>query len=219
MSLTITQISVEGFDKNFSYLLSNTDTGSVFVVDPSGDLEAILETAETQQMTIAGVLITHTHQDHFDKLSELLQSYLVPVYVHESAAGEIISPGAINYLTDGEIITLDNEPITVIHTPGHADSSVCYYIKAKEDAKQIPRLVTGDTLFVQGCGRTSETRVKDLYESLQELKALPEETVIYSGHDYGPTPTSTIGEEKRNNRFLLAKNFNEFRNERLGLNI
>ena len=214
--LHISQIAVGGFDHNFSYLIANQEVGQCFLVDPSGDLEKLHHAVEQSGCDLIGILITHTDFDHIDMLGEVLRSYLVPIYVHEAGEEAIVSPGPIKTIGEGDEILLGEDPIRVIYTPGHTDDSVCFYITAEHAVKQTPELITGDTLFVHGCGRTTEQRVKDLYESLAEIKALPKETTIYPGHDYGPTPTSTIEAELAHNRFYQAKTFNQFHQERLG---
>lgn len=215
MSLTVHQIAVGGYDANFAYLISDDKTKHALVVDPSGDLEAILAVADQAELDIVGILITHTHPDHIDQLAELLRLYAVPVYVQEVGTDTIISPGPIIALHDNDTVPLGPYSIKVIHTPGHIDDAVCFYIEETEARDGIPKLISGDTLFVEGCGRTNERRVKDLYESLQELKHLPEGTVVYPGHDYGSKPQSTIGHEKQHNQYMTAKNFTEFKDRRL----
>ena len=212
--LSVTQIPVGGLDDNFSYLVVNNDTETGFIVDPSGDAALIAAAIKAASLSIAGILITHTHHDHIDALEKIHEQFPVPIYVHDRGAAAIAA-APLKLLEDGDAIMLANHTISVIYTPGHSDDSVCFYIDAAQSAAKIPLLIAGDTLFVEGCGRTTATRVKDLYESLAELKALPPDTIVYPGHDYGPTTTSTIGHELHHNRFLLAQNFNEFRQERL----
>ena len=159
-------------------------------------------------------MITHTHSDHIDGIAEVFKTYSVPIYVHKNGTSYI--DYKTETIDEGQTIELGGIQIEVIYTPGHNDDSVCYYVAKNNAVNQTPLLITGDTLFVQGCGRTTETRVKDLYESLQEIKNLPDDTLIYPGHDYGPTPTSSIAEEKVNNRFLMVKNFDEFYKLRMG---
>ena len=216
MSHTIHQIAVEGFDKNFSYIIADAVTRQAYVVDPSGDFLKVKSLIQEHQYHVIGILLTHIHFDHIEKLSEALAEYGVPAYVNDGGATELAKYEDIRGLTDGMKLSLGSGSITVIHTPGHTDDSVCFYIDAEQADDNTPKVITGDTLFVGGCGRTTETRVKDLYESLAELAALPDETVIFPGHDYGETPVSTIGYEKTHNKYYLVKNFTEFSKLRLG---
>ncbi len=213
--LTVTQIPVGGLDDNFAYLIHDTESLQGFIVDPSGDAALIAAAINAASLTIVGILITHTDHDHIDALPEIHAQFPVPIYVHDRGAAAIAA-APLKLLHDGDALVLGNHTIRVIYTPGHTDDSICFYIESSQSNDQNPCLIAGDTLFVEGCGRTTATRVKDLYESLAELKALPTNTIIYPGHNYGPTPTSTIGHELIHNRFFLAKNFNEFRKERLG---
>jgi hydroxyacylglutathione hydrolase len=215
MSLSVTQLAVGGYDDNFAYLIE-VDTGQCAVVDPSGDADVILQTISERQLQPICCFITHTHHDHIDALGELLRAYAVPIYVHEKGQGNIISPGPVQTIADDTMLDFVGHPIDIRYTPGHADDALSFFITGNLTADGVPKVITGDTLFVGGCGRTTADRVKDLYESLQELKTLPDDTIIYPGHDYGQTPTSTIGHEKTTNRFFLAKDFSTFTTERLG---
>lgn len=210
MAYTIHQVAVGGFDNNFSYVIAETDSRQAFIVDPCGDFKAVRNIITNNQYEIVGILLTHTHHDHFDQLAQALDIYPAPIYVFEAGAAAVAEYKEVRPLTDGIQIALGNGHINVIYTPGHIDDAVCFYITADEALDTIPKVITGDTLFVGGCGRTTELRVKDLYESLRELANLPEDTVVYPGHDYGDTPTSTISREKATNRFYQAKNFTEF---------
>lgn len=137
------------------------------------------------------------------------------MYVHEAGVAAIAAP-QVQALRDGDTITLGPASLTVWHTPGHSPDSVCFYVAAADSAEGAPLLISGDTLFVSKCGRTSEPFIMELYESLQRLKTLPAETVVYPGHDYGPTPTSTIGVECASNPYLTAPDLATFRERRLG---
>ncbi len=216
MALIINQIAVGGFDTNFSYVIADTVSLQAFIVDPSGDFTKVQDLIGAHHYTIVGILLTHTHHDHFDQLTTAQVNYDVPTYVFETSVTALAEFSNIQPFADGEKLPLGTGNINVIYTPGHIDDAVCFYITAEEAADVIPKVITGDTLFVGGCGRTTELRVKDLYESLRELANLPDETVVYPGHDYGDTPTSTISFEKATNRFYQVKNFTEFVKLRLG---
>lgn len=216
MGLHVEQIAVGGYDKNFSYLIYDEDTRNTCIVDPSGDLEAILQTAEEQELDLVGVLLTHTHTDHFDKLDELLRSYAIPVHVHENGKARIVSQSPVYAMRDKDTLMLGAHQLTVMYTPGHIDDAVCFYIDGKDAADGIPKVITGDTLFVEGCGKTNKENVRFLFNSLIRLKALPSDTVVYPGHDYGTTPTSTIGSEKEQNQYLSTNDFDTFKKLRLG---
>lgn len=216
MAHTIHQVAVRGFDNNFSYIIADAVTRQAYVVDPNGDFVEVTKQVADHCYTIIGLLLTHTHFDHIDQLALAVGKYHAPIYVYESSVTELAEYEDVRALHDGMKLPLGSGTIEVLHTPGHTDDSVCFYITDEQSEDSVPRVITGDTLFVGGCGRTSEQRVKDLYESLAELAALPNETIVLPGHDYGDNPTSTIGREKMYNKYCLVKNFNEFVKLRLG---
>jgi len=215
MGLSLIQLAVNGYDNNFSYIVADTATKNAVVVDPSGDLDLVLDTLDEQRLDLVGILITHTHHDHIDQLAELLRSYTVPVYVHKEGEEMIISQGPIRAVNDGDKLELGESWLQVLYTPGHINDAVCYLIPTDQADDGVPKVITGDTLFVGGCGRTNASGVRALYDSLERLKQLPPETEVYPGHDYGERPHSTIGYELEHNRYLLVNNFEEFKAMRL----
>jgi len=217
MGLIVHQVPVGGFDDNFSYLIYDEAEETGLMVDPTGDVNLIFAAVQDLHITLTGILLTHTHFDHTDGLPEVIKrTGSIPIYVHELGTPAVHEYGGIRPIVDHTELTVGDGLISVIHTPGHIDDAVCYFIAATDAASGKPKLISGDTLFVGGCGRTTETRVKDLYESLQELKQLPPETIIYPGHDYGDTHTATLAHELSTNQYLLAKDLNSFIRLRLG---
>jgi len=205
----IEQIKVGGFDKNFAYIIH--DGEECAVVDPSGDVGKISAFIEKKALRPVAILITHTHFDHIDGIDVFRKTHPVPIYMHTNARKRVKAHDDIKRIVkDGDEVKIGALSIQVLHTPGHINDAVCYYIE-KEGA-----LISGDTLFVEGCGRVdSEADAEVLYESLQRLKELPDETEVFPGHDYGSKPHSTIAHEKRKNRFFLAENLENFKKERL----
>ena len=135
-----------------------------------------------------------------------------------NARGRVEVPQELErYVSDGHTVLVGKLKVEVVHTPGHSDDSVCYFISAQQETDGIPKLLTGDTLFVEGCGRADllHGSVKDLYSSLERLKKLPDETLIYCGHDYGSKPVSCIAFEKKYNKYFLCKSFEEFKAKRM----
>ena len=144
----------------------------------------------------------------------LVEKYKIPVYFHKNAMPKIgVEAGLARTVDDEDVIEMDGVKILVMHTPGHIDDAVCYYISGENSDDKIPKLITGDTLFVEACGRAdlNGSNVEDLYKSLQRIKKLSDETEVYPGHDYGSIPISTIAHEKKHNRFLRCANVEEFR--------
>ncbi len=194
--IKIDQIDVGGFDSNFSYL-ATTDGGEAFLVDPCGDAEKIRRAWEE-----AGCpkpvyrLVTHAHRDHISALDEVKTFFDAPVCV-SSASGLPSDRG----LSDGEKLPFGNGFIECIATPGHTDDSMCY--RLSDDSG----IFTGDTLFVDYIGFC---RPEIMFESLKKLKRLPDSLVVYSGHNYGKTPTDTLGNQKKSNPFFRPDTLSAF---------
>lgn len=204
--LMIKQIFISGLDSNFSYVIH--DKKEAAIVDPSGDIEKVFDYVGEENLEVVKILITHTHHDHIDQLEKAQEQYPNAQVIAHGLAKNVIS--ADQLVEEGDIIGVGDLSLQVFYTPGHCSSSVCFYCESEK------WVVTGDTLFVNGCGRVFDGKkvAEELWKSLQRLTQLPEETTIYPGHDYGPTPRSTIGWEKQNNRFLQG-DLQNFLKERL----
>ena len=184
--ISVQQLAVGGFDHNFSYLISSG--GEAALVDPTGSLE-VLRSALHVGLTLRYILLTHHHRDHCGAVSAIFSDTPVPVLGHKDFA-------------DRERIALGDDFIEVIFTPGHTTDSVCY--------RAGDALLTGDTLFVDYIGFG---RPRRLFETLRQvIYPLPDELIVYSGHDYGHAPFTTLGEQKRNNQYLRCATYEEFRN-------
>jgi len=204
MALTIVQIPA-GVGANFAYLAYCPQQRRGVVIDPSFAAEAVLAVAGEHGVTIELVANTHGHNDHIAGNAALLQATGARHAAHPADV-----PGADLELAEGTILTVGDEQLTVLHTPGHSPGSVCFLTSGA--------IFTGDTLFVTRCGRAdlAGSDVNALYDSLQRLKQLPEPTLVYPGHDYGPRPVSTIGDELRTNSYLLCPDRPSFIQLRLG---
>lgn len=186
------QIKV-GDMENFCYLISSGKT--VALIDPSWEPKRILDLVKNFKKII--LIYTHTHFDHTDGIEYLIEKINPLIYVHkeESKIIKKLSNNVIE-IKDNDIIEVGEIKIKVIHTPGHTPGSICLYFDGK--------VLTGDTLFVGACGRTDFPggNYKQLKESLKKLMQLPDETIVYPGHDYSREKTSTIKKEKETNRFI-----------------
>lgn len=201
------QVAVGGYDDNFSYLIGDDDTREVAIVDPDNN-EVIMELIEEDRLKPVAILVTHEHHDHTAGAEALSAEYDIPVYIH-SDGRRAVSGVQIEELGDGDVIDVGDVEIEVLHTPGHAPGAVCFLADGK--------LLTGDTLFVGGCGRCDleGSDVEEMYDSLlNRLAKLPDDIEIYPGHDYGDRPFSTIGEEKDTNPYLNCDSLEEFEEKR-----
>jgi len=157
-------ITIPALSDNYIYLCRYYQN-NVFVVDP-GDARAVLKALEKHSLNLTHVLSTHRHFDHTAGIEDLKEKTGCKVLAPEKA----------------EILHIGNVNIQVIATPGHTRDSVCYYLQPSE--KHIGVIFTGDTLFIGGCGRPIECDVSIMWDSLQKIAALPDDTLIYPGHDY-----------------------------------
>jgi hydroxyacylglutathione hydrolase len=184
---------------NFIYFLGDRRTRKVAVVDPAWHAPTILAEAERLDVEIAALLCTHSHFDHVNAVEQLLARVDVPVHM---LAPEVEFSGFAceNLVVNrpGDTLTIGAQlDITMMHTPGHTPGSCSYRLR---DA-----IVTGDTMFVNGCGRCDFVGgdPQTMYATLKQLvDKLPADTVMYPGHDYGPTPTATLDEQLRANPYL-----------------
>jgi len=176
-------VQIKAGGDNFAYLIGDEKSGEGCVVDPSFDPGKILQVAKKHGLTIKYLVNTHEHFDH-----AMGNDYILA----ETDATLMKSDFKIGGLK-----------VKIITTPGHSDDSVCILVGNK--------LMTGDTLFVGAVGRVwSEEDAHKEYESLCKLMRLPDETEVYPGHDYGQSPSSTIGHEKKTNPFLRHNSFKAF---------
>ncbi|WP_163336875.1 MBL fold metallo-hydrolase [Desulfopila sp. IMCC35008] len=193
------------------YIVFCPNTKKAAVVDPGGDVDRILEVAKDNGLEIVKIIATHAHPDHVCGVRELKEATGAEIVIHAadeeffsrdevssyfSMLGLEASPPADITVEEGDSIRVGEGDLQVIHTPGHTPGGMCL-LNGKN-------LITGDTLFVGGLGRTDFPggSHRELLDSIhQKLLVLPEDTVVWPGHGYGGS-RSTIGEEKRSNPFL-----------------
>ena len=199
---------------NFVYLIGDRETGEAVVIDPAYDVVTILDTLEADDMRLTGVLATHYHADHIGGsmmgfsvrgISELLEYTSVPIHLQRDEAEYVVKTTgvALSELTlhdSGDILEVGALSIELIHTPGHTPGSQCFFLEN--------RLVSGDTLFLEGCGRTDlpGSDPKAMYDSLtHKLAKIPDKALLYPGHWYAPQPYGTLGETRRDNYVLTPR--------------
>ena len=191
-----------------SYLVYDEKKTACAVVDPSGDLREVEKAAFELGAPVSAILLTHGHFDHINLVEEAAEKLQIPVYIHRDDAPMLHDPRlnlsvlfGTNYIANvqektlahGDTIEIGEESLQVIHTPGHTPGGVCYYADGV--------LLSGDTLFDSGIGRTDFPRgsMTDLLTAIEKrLLCLPDSTCVYPGHGGG----TTIAREKRFNPFL-----------------
>jgi len=195
-----------GYDDNFCYLIWDAKTLEGAIIDPSVMPDIIFEFIDKNNIQLSKILITHTHYDHISYLSDFLSrdsNLIIYSYINTRQSLGNNFKGVKHY----DRIFLGDKILTVLYTPGHYDDSVCYF----EDVGKI--LFTGDTVFVGRSGRTisKHSDVLQLYDSIYNIiLKLPEDTLIYPGHDYGDKPVITISENIKLSSFFSCKSVQEF---------
>ncbi len=199
--------------ENFVYLVGSRETREVFVVDPAWQADTILRVAKEEDLNIKGVLVSHYHFDHTNGIEELLESADVPVYVNKKDAPYLgFSSDNVKMVGDNESLKVGNIDIRCIHSPGHTPGSQCFHVR--------DRLISGDTLFINACGRCDLPGgdAKEMYTTLtQKLMKFDDSTVLCPGHNYAEKPTATMGEQKKTNPYLLCDSLENFLRFRTGV--
>ncbi|UCD37811.1 MAG: MBL fold metallo-hydrolase [Fidelibacterota bacterium] len=195
-----------GYDRNFSYLIWCSETGTAAIVDTATSPEPIEQSVREQGQNLMFILLTHTHGDHLAYLEEWIKRYpRLEVVGHQRPVRKDLP--AYRGVPEGTDFELGHCRLSLIETPGHYPDCVCWY------SREGRLLFTGDTVFVGRTGRTlsSMSSTRELYHSVYgRILILPPETTIYPGHDYGPTPTITIGELKKGSAFFRCADEREF---------
>jgi hydroxyacylglutathione hydrolase len=206
--------------QNFAYIIADPITRDAMIVDPAWEIDRVTQLIDEDDLHPRAVLITHFHPDHLggnlfgrhiQGAAELLECNLpVKVYLHKSEAdfaSRIAGLSSTDIVrTEGtEELSLGSLRVRILHTPGHTPGSQCFMVDG--------RLISGDTLFIGSCGRVDlpGSDPAQMYDSLvNKLKQLPDDTVLYPGHNYSDTVTSTIGHEKRSNVYMRFDRLEDF---------
>ena len=187
---------------NFVYLIGDRQTRECMVVDPAYAITDILEIVDQDEMKLTGVLATHYHPDHvggsmmgmkIQGVADLLEKCQVPIHINKHETKWVTRTTGLNendlvQHEGGDKVSVGDVSITFVHTPGHTPGSQCFLVEK--------RLVAGDTLFLDGCGRTDLPggNPGDLYSSLQALASLPAATIVCPGHQYSALPSANLGD-------------------------
>ena len=197
--------------QNFVYLIGSLGTRECVIVDPAWDTAALVQIAQTDDMQVVGALVTHYHPDHVGGamgsfrvpggVAELVAQQPARIHVNKHEADGLkritgLSESDLVRHEGGDRVELGDVSIELIHTPGHTPGSQCFLVRN--------RLVAGDTLFIDGCGRVDLPggNAQQMQESLRTLAKLSDEVVLHPGHDYGHAPTASMGEQKRTNPYI-----------------
>jgi glyoxylase-like metal-dependent hydrolase (beta-lactamase superfamily II) len=201
--MTIEQTKV-GFD-NFSYIIYDEKSKKAAVVDPSYNALKQIDFLKSNGLELLYLINTHYHSDHTGKNKRILETYPESKLVASKSDGVYLNEGVDIFVSEKDQLKLGETILSFILTPGHTPGGICVIVGDKA-------ILTGDTLFIDNCGRADLPggNIKELFESLQKIKALPDSLIIYPGHDYGPKPFDTLGNQKKTNNTLLAKNIDEF---------
>lgn len=185
---------------NFTYLIGDRRSGQAVLVDPAYGVDEILDRAAADGMEVVGALATHHHPDHvggsmmgysIEGLARLLERVSVPVHAHREEAALIcrvtgLEPADVVAHHSGDRVAVGAVEVELLHTPGHTPGSQCFLVDGM--------LIAGDTLFLEGCGRTDLPGGDPaaMYHSLQNLASLPDTTVVYPGHRYSEAPQAPL---------------------------
>jgi glyoxylase-like metal-dependent hydrolase (beta-lactamase superfamily II) len=195
---------------NFVYLLGAAHSSEAVLIDASWDAQRIMQAAKEDNKRLVAIVLTHTHYDHVQALPELVEHLDIPVFLQQAEMDFIqacppsfcprlcallkSSPHSFKPLQPDAVIQLAGVEMHMLLTPGHTVGGLCIFTGGA--------LFTGDVLFVGACGRVDLPggNAQQLHESLNvKLKALPEETRVFPGHDYGDVPVSSLQRERQNN--------------------
>jgi glyoxylase-like metal-dependent hydrolase (beta-lactamase superfamily II) len=206
---------------NFAYLIGDRQTGEAVVVDPAYAVGELVAIAEADGMTLVGALATHYHPDHvggefaglkIEGIKELLElpGGGVPIHVQGNEAWGVrrvtgCDASDLVQHEAGDLLHVGDVPIMFLHTPGHTPGSQCFLVDGM--------LVSGDTLFLEGCGRVDlpGASPEQMYESLNKvLGTLPDDTVVYPGHLYSPEPYGSLSEIKQRNYVYRFRTLDQF---------
>jgi hydroxyacylglutathione hydrolase len=202
--------------QNYVYLLGSMETRKAAVVDAAWEIDTILKIAKQDEMEITHAFVTHTHPDHvgggfagmeIDGVTELLEKCKAKVVVHKAEAEFIkgLSSSDMIKTDNGDKVDVGGVEVQLMHTPGHTPGSQCFLVDN--------RVVSGDTLFIDACGRVDFPggNPEQMYYSLtQKLMALPDDMILFPGHNYAPLKHATMSEQKKTNPYLKFSSLKQF---------
>ncbi len=207
---------------NFAYLIGDRETGEALIVDPAYAVRELVEIAGADGLTVTGALVSHYHPDHvggsmagwdIEGVAELLaiDGVDAPIHVHREEAFGVkrvtgCSDSDLVLHDGGDVVTVGSIGVTLVHTPGHTPGSQCFLVDG--------RLIAGDTLFLDGCGRTDLPGgdSDELYFSLtQRLAQVSDDTMLFPGHQYSAEPSATMGATRSSNYVFRLPTLDQWR--------
>ncbi len=207
--LIVEQIQI-GPMQNFTYLIGSRSTREVVIVDPAWDIQALLDMIEERDYKLTAALVTHYHPDHcggsmmsqgIEGVADLIGKNPVKVYANKLEADGVkkvtgISDSDMVKVDSGDKMKVGDIEVEFLHTPGHTPGSQCFRIRNT--------LVSGDTLFVNGCGRVDlpGSNSEDMFHSIQKLAGLPDDTLLLPGHNYSEVPNASMADTKKVNAYM-----------------
>ncbi|KAA0023192.1 MBL fold metallo-hydrolase [Antrihabitans cavernicola] len=205
--------------RNFAYLIGDNETGECLIVDPAYAAGELVDALEADGLRLTGVLATHHHPDHvggemmgftLPGLTQLLDRVEVPVHVNEHEVTWVsrvtgIAESSLTGHGNGDIVSVGSIDIELLHTPGHTPGSQCFLLDG--------RLVAGDTLFLEGCGRTDFPGgdTDEMFRSLQNLAALSGDPTVYPGHAYSAAPSAPLSAVRSENYVYRPRSLDQWR--------
>jgi hydroxyacylglutathione hydrolase len=192
---------IQQHSDNFSYIIADEESKEAAVVDSSYNAGELIKVIKAERLQLKYVINTHGHSDHTAGNTELVAMFKAKLVAHKQT--RLPHDVAVD---DGDTLNVGKVQIKVIYTPGHTTDSICLLLENQ-------KLLTGDTLFVGQCGRTDLPggSPKSMYESLfSKIMKMSDKVEVYPGHDYGATPSSTIGKERKTNYVLQPRSLNDF---------
>ncbi len=202
--MVIEQIKV-GLD-NFSYVIYCPKQMKAAIFDPGYDAPKALEFISSKDLDLKYIIITHYHSDHSSDCQRIKECLPSSKIVASESDGAKLGIAVDITVSDGDRLKLGNIELDFLLTPGHTPGGICIIVNNEA-------LLTGDTLFIGDCGRTDLPggNLSQMFQTLQEkIIPLPDHLLVYPGHNYGSKPYDRLGNQKRSNKTLLAKNINEF---------
>lgn len=199
---------------NFVYLIGDRATGEALAIDPAYAVQELIDIVAGDDMRLTGVLATHYHADHIggsmmgydiEGIADLLELTGVKIHIQKAEADLVkkvtgVSDSDLDVHESGDVLMVGEIPIELIHTPGHTPGSQCFFVDNN--------LISGDTLFLDGCGRTDfpGSDAGEMYRSLHtRLARIPDDAILYPGHRYSFHSSSSMGITRETNFVFKPK--------------